>query len=479
VLKKLLFTLLIPSLLFAEHLEDWGPFYRSITTQEVNKSQVFGPFFEKSTNLESGATLSAVRPLFSFWNYGNEEIDNWDLLWPIGERDVTLMENKSRVLIFGQTEEFKALTHESFYHSYWMWPLVWFKSETGRPFSSLIIPFYGNYNNFLISDKVNFILFPIYSRFQRKDAISTNWFWPFYNQTKGEHINRFRLFPFYSKSMRENGWIYRSYLWPFFHTQHSLNPQQPADAWFFFPFYGKSNYNFPKIKKNKKATTVLWPFYTYYQTTYADHPEKNRSRTHLYPFYVHSDQMQEKGSKIRYYWPFYGSRKRGKVDYKFIIWPFWNHWSTDLTHQNFRETTFFFPFYLHTTQHHLQKGVISDKKTHGRLWPLYRFNSHNQDFSYNFLALFPYYEEAIERNYSPLWTLYSYKHFRGVTSQEFLWGLFYSRKSADHHHCSIFPLIEYDHAHNGDYQVDFLKGLIGWGKTEGKRELKLLWFIHL
>ncbi|MCK5834530.1 MAG: hypothetical protein KAG98_02195, partial [Lentisphaeria bacterium] len=195
--KNILFILFLPILIFADGIVDWGPFYRSVSTKDVEVAKV-GPLFESSTDLSTGSTLSAVRPFFSFWNDSSQEIDNWDLLWPIGERDVTTLKNKSRILIFGQTEEFRALTRESFYHSYWMWPLVWFKAETDQPFSTMIIPFYGNYNHFLLSNQADFILFPIYSRFQRKEVVSTNWFWPIYNKTEGDRVSRFRIFPFYS-----------------------------------------------------------------------------------------------------------------------------------------------------------------------------------------------------------------------------------------------------------------------------------------
>lgn len=478
VLNKILFVLCLPLVLWTESVDDWGPFYRAIVTKDAEIRKV-GPLLECSTNFTTGSTLSAVRPFFSFWNYGDEAIDNWDLLWPIGERDVTTTKNKSRLVIFGKTEEFKPLTLESFYQSYWMWPLVWFKSETDRPFSTMLIPFYGNYNEFLLSNQGDFFLFPIYSRFQRKDVASTNWFWPIYNKTEGDRVSRFRIFPFYSTNSQKDTWVYRSYLWPFFHTQHSLNPEQPADSWFLFPFYGMSEYGFPEIKKSKTATTVLWPFYTQYETEYADHPERNRIRTHFYPFYVTSDNMQEQGSEMDYYWPFYGSKQREHVKYTFVLWPFWNKWDTDLTNDNRRETTFFFPFCFNTTSSKKNQDGNTQKKSHGRLWPLYRYRSQDEDYSFDLLALFPYYEESIERNYSPLWSLYAYKNIRGITTHDFLWGFYYSRRSEASSHQSLFPVIEYDKSASSDYQVDILKGLIGWGSEDENFKLKLLWFINL
>jgi len=478
VLNKILFLLFLPILLWAETITDWGPFYRSVLSNDVEIRKV-GPFVEKSTDFSTGATLSALRPLFSFWNNGDQEIDNWDFLWPLGERDVTTLKNKSRVLIFGQTEEFKALTRESYYHSYWMWPLIWFKSETDQPFSTFIFPFYGNYNHFLLSNQAEFFLFPIYSRFQRKEVISTNWFWPIYNKTSGDRINRFRIFPFYSMNSHKDSWVYRSYLWPFFHTQHSLNPEQPADSWFLFPFYGTSEYQFPEIKKTKTATTVLWPFYTQYKTQYSDHPERNRVRTHFYPFYLTSNNMQEQGSEMDYYWPFYGTKKREHVKYTFVVWPFWNKWYTDLTNNHSRETTFFFPFYFRTENIKKDQDGIEHKSSHGRFWPFYRYRSKEADCSFDLLALFPYYEESIERNYAPLWSIYSYKHIQGVTTHDFLWGLYYSRQSDMSKHQSFFPVVEYDKCSSSDYQIDFLKGLIGWGHKDEQFKLKLLWFINL
>ncbi len=455
--------------IFADDVIDWGPFYRRLST--VDKEVVScGPFYERSHDHKKGHSLLSVRPLFSFFGPDGIREENVDIIWPLGEKRVSSDRTKLRWLFFGATEKVDAVNAYKYYGSEWMFPLIWYKKEDGHEDSLVLGPFWGAINSGFTFTEADFVFFPLYAKSRTRDTVSKNWLWPIFNSSRGGGIRRYRFWPFYCYSRKENSGVNKSYLWPFIHTHKSLNKNMPGKGFFFFPFYGSTEYESLRRKNRISSRTVLWPFYTRYSSTFADKPEKNSHRRSFWPFYQESANYEGVNSHKKYWWPFYGKKVRDKFEYRFVMWPFWQAY--DSYNGYSYKSRFLLPFYQYRER--VDKDKVLEQTT--RIWPLLRTHSDGKSSYRAFPALFPFHIDSIERNYAPFWTLYRAREGKEFSSFEVLWGLIYSRKSKDLTHWSFFPFVEYDHkVKKQEKKFSFLKGIFSCRKEKGKRFYRLLW----
>ncbi|RKX59829.1 MAG: hypothetical protein DRP29_03800, partial [Thermodesulfobacteriota bacterium] len=111
-----------------------------------------------------------------------------------------------------------------------------------------------------------------------------------------------------------------------------------------------------------------------------------------------------------------------------------------------------------------------------RIWPFvysyttYRFNKTISTFP----SILPIYDEGLERNYGPLLNLVEYYTSQDYKFLKILWGLYRFEKYRSRSVQEFAFLVRKikDESIDTNY-IEFLEGLLGLGKIEGKPVVKL------
>jgi hypothetical protein len=117
------------------------------------------------------------------------------------------------------------------------------------------------------------------------------------------------------------------------------------------------------------------------------------------------------------------------------------------------------------------------------LWPLVSYVRSRDDYKrVRLLDLWPFRDTApIERNLAPWWTLYRYERHAEAHDSELLWGLArWGRGREGTRYGSVFPLVSWSRDAKADAhrEWDFLKGLVGYRRSQVGREYRALYIIH-
>jgi hypothetical protein len=182
-----------------------------------------------------------------------------------------------------------------------------------------------------------------------------------------------------------------------------------------------------------------------------------------------------------YVWPLYGRKTEGRVQRSFWLWPFiwqrhdvWKPTETD----RFRV----FPiFYAEASRRTDAPAKVVDRYV--SVWPLVSYTRSQDDYKrVRVLDLWPFRNTPpIERNLAAWWTLYRYERHANGWENEFLWGIArWGRAKEGDRYGSLFPLVSWsrDSEANTHREWDFLKGLVGYRRSETGREYRFLYVIQ-
>jgi len=320
-----------------------------------------------------------LRPLFTYHRAPQIKHRQLEVLWPVGRFRKDGHQWHDRILPvywnFGNTG--KDELREPARSSLFLFPI--FVRRTGSPGKGLaIFPFYGSLDNFLGTDRVEFVMFPLYVGTERGARKSNHVVWPLFGWGSGQDAYWYRVFPFYYKGVRKGYYDRNTVLWPFFNSGTELiDTGRPRHSVFFWPFYGKWT------RDQAVGWTVAWPFFRFNRDDLKGTGEHNV----LWPFYQHWWSPGHEGWRI---WPLYGqfeSSPKASGSYQkstFVLWPFF--WDREYAYLNevHRELRFV-PIYHH--------GTWSDPEGGGSrwmVWPLMDAESHARGSGkFAVLSVFP------------------------------------------------------------------------------------------
>ncbi len=387
----------------------------------------------------NGATFHAWRPFYS----SSVEDERWreDYLWPLYTKKGFKEERYSRFLFFGYHSDFSP---DDDRHRTWVIPF-YFKgtSKDGEDYFALF-PIGGSIYEFLGRDKVSFVLFPIYGKSHVNDVRTTTVLWPIGSRTKGERVDRFRVWPFYSRTALEDEYVKKSILWPIWNTVEYTNERNPGGGFILVPIYGKV--------KTERADNywVVAPFFRYMSS------EEQWIVHAPWPFV----QLADGEMKKRIFWPFYGKKSLGTLTRQYWLWPIlWNNKTEYAVHEQRRR--FVVPFFAHQTdvitkptKNHEPGDVISK---YWKIWPLMSWERNFEKSRFRTLEFWPLRNTpGVERNWAPWWTLYQRLDANDEIGHHVLWGLYRQTKSPD------------------AFEWSLLKGFAGYKKTETSRRYRVL-----
>ncbi len=376
-----------------------------------------GPFYERAS-ATNGMEFLAVRPFYS--SVKDPANERWvkDFLWPLYTQKGFKDETYGRFLFFGYSSDFSTTNDR---HRVWVLPFF-FKGESaeGEKYVALF-PLGGTLREFLGRDEAMFVLFPLYAKSRINEVQTTSVLWPIGSKTTGDGIERFRVWPFYGRSLHEGKFEKKFILWPIYNSVQFTDQGNPGGGFVLFPLYGR-------VATEKGETRWLLPPF-FRRSVSAD-------QRYLYapwPFVQLADGTIHK----RDFWPLYGKKVHGPRTRQYFCWPIgWDNKTVYPTHEQHRRRIV--PFFTYEAE------VVGDGEAASRywkLWPLMSWERQGAVSRFRLLDLWPLrHTPGIERNWAPLWTLYS----QSRSADAFEWSL--------------------------------LKGFVGYKKMGDQRRIRLLWF---
>lgn len=436
---------------------DLAPFYEDRSSEKGTAIRALGPFYE-NLKLSNGHERHAIRPIWSYEKF--EERVAMDFIWPLSMSRLDKDYYRSNFLLFFYHN--MDVKKEDSEYLFWFFPF-WFQGQDrrGEDYKGLF-PIWGSTHDTIGFDRISWRFFPVNLKSQKGEIKSDSWFWPIYSTTTGPKIEKWRIWPFYGESHEKEKSDSSFILWPFWHEGKSLVKGKTGEWFFFFPFYGK--YEFEHATK----TTVLWPFFSWSDS------DKEEEVHAPWPFYTERETKDGKEERFRA-WPFYTSYKAPNKINKQYAWPIgtYSRLGDDKTYE---ERSWWLPLYWSSK---LVKDEIT-QEDYTRFWPFYSKTVNGDKTNIAIFSLWPQrHMPAIERNWQTIWEPYRYYKDENVTSHDILWGLskYKEDKSKKSESFSIFPFYEEKEEDSlSDWSV--FKGFFGRKeKSSTVSEYSLLWFI--
>ncbi len=447
--------------------------------KEKSDVRALGPLIERRISVDGSAVQSALpRPLWTRYEVPGKKLIYNDFLWPLAFSRSRPDGDYQYVVLFLHSSE-PGLDNKRM----WLLPILFYGHQAPRNKAYFaLFPVGGRMGDWLGFDTVDFVLFPIWVRSRKSDMETTTWLWPIFSHTKGERVEKRRVFPFYG--MTQDAREKRSfYVWPFGYgiDQFKDAKGREGHGWFVLPFYGQYKRTDADGKVLHSAWTCLWPFFS---------GESGPERDRLYapwPFYRHDtgDAPEyaggEKIDKLNL-WPVYGRETKEKRRSGYTLWPFWQ-WGEAESEDMTKSFTTLVPFWWSASSRKGEAELMAFRE----LWPLWRLEREDGRSRASVLSLWPQRRaECIQRNYAPLWTLYTRDTDPAGIRHDVFWGLAKWHRTAasgDTRRASLFPVFEYESrplAPTVDgkaegWSFDLVKGLVGWGRDGDRRRLRLLW----
>ncbi len=449
---------------FIKRINLWPFFvYSENKLKKVRNLEIMGPLFYKYSSPEK--KIVSFRPFYSYIKKGKEK--KMFFLSPSGifksNKKNTYFRLIPLINIYKTSQRKKRRKYFEFFLVFWGQTS---QNETYGGF----FPFYGRFENKFGKKKITFFLWPIYSKIQYENYTAYNYLWPFIRIIKGNkknvsNYNGFKFWPFYGH-FKEGNTEKKFVFWPFYiKTQFSDSEGEYSNELIVFPFYIREDTD----SYNKKI--ILWPLF-----------QKIHAKNYYYeqldapwPFY-----RKIKGTYIKAlrYWPIYGYVKRKDSFDCFFLWPLYSYKEDKIIQGklNFNEKEYKFLIF---SKYRYAKQSQNFIKREYLIWPLI-YGYHCRDKRnksiitlYYFPAILPFYDEGMEMNYGAFLKLWEYYKKNDYTSFKLLWGLYRYEKFKQRSVQELSFLFRMVNGPNTRY-LEFLGGLLGIGKVQGKIRIKLL-----
>jgi hypothetical protein len=426
-----------------------GPFFSQfkLTLDLGSRTEAAGPFFyDQQSDAEK---TWAMPPVFSFDCDPAVESKEYDLFYPVLTYEQFGTEYRwqlAQLFSFAGGEE-PGDFHEK---RFTLFP-VYFQQRSSDPNENYtaLVPFYGHLKNRLFRDEIFFVMFPIYSQTRKRDVITDNYFYPFYDVRHGDGMHGWQFWPLVGTEHKDvttqtngfgemetiAGYDKSFVLWPVhFYQDTGLGTDDPAKFRANLPFY--STLRSPQ----RDATSVLWPFFAWID----DRAGKYHEWEGPYPFVVVARGAGKTSTRV---WPLFSRAHDDTMESDYYLWPLYRYDHLHSGALDYRRTHVLFYLFANVTEQNLETGARQHQVD---LWPLFTWH---RDFNGNrWLQILAPIEpvvpnnRGVERNWSPLWSVWRSEcnPQSGATSRSLLWNFYRYDAAPAAKNCSlIFGLFQY------------------------------------
>jgi hypothetical protein len=451
-----------------------GPIFSQfmLTLDSGHRSEAIGPFFYNQQK-DSERTWS-IPPLFSHDSDPAVESEEDDLLYPLLTYERFGTEYRwqlGQLISFAGGEDPQAFSEKRFT----LFPLYFQQrsSNVNENYTALV-PFYGHLKNRLFRDEIFFVMFPIYSETRKRDVITDNYLFPFFDLRHGTGLHGWQFWPLVGTEHKDvttqtNGFgeieTVEGYdkffaLWPIhFYQNTGIGTDDPAKFRADLPFYSTLR------SPSRDSTSVLWPFFSWID----DRGEKYREWEGPYPFVV---VARGAGKTVTRVWPLFNQAHNDTLENDYYLWPLYRYDYLHSSALDYRRTHVLFYLFVNVKEKNLETGTQRHRMD---MWP---FFTYHRDFNGNKWLQVPAPIEpalpnnhGVERNWSPLWSLWRSERNpkSGAASQSLFWN-FYRRDTAPtSKKCSlIFGLFQYQSDSKMKKLRLFYVPVLKWHEPDGR-----------
>ena len=368
--------------------------------------------------------------------------------------------------------------------SWWFMPIAYYDRETseeGEKWTFLSLPgiyatrfpdgrhttmwwpFYGNAEELLTFDELDFVLWPLFVRGKREGRTTWHFPFPFFSYTSAPDGGGWRAWPLVGHTWVEDSYDRWFAVWPVFNFNHENLKASPADhqsQWTIFPLYGEVH------QGTFSSRTVLWPFFGYAEDPATgfwayDGPwplvrirRPGSERLAILP------AKQGAVSRTRF-WPFWSEYEGDGLRSSWYLWPLFNK-----RHEEYfdgeREAFTFVPFWSQWKKRTHDGGTHSYRK----LWPLFQYEREDATRSYMFPALSPLRRwPDLDEHYAWIYAIYTTEVGPETRHEHALWGLWRREHDADEQRTYVSGLWsqrDYSREGHGVTERSLLFGLLRW-----------------
>lgn len=434
------------------------------------RTTAVGPFYE-SVEMPDGTSMWALRPFYVKAHSPHEQMTHKYSVWPLAGWSHYQNETKWRVLVaYGRKRHPGA--PDSPYFRFNIFPFYFQMRDDDGSLSVAVFPLGGTVRDFILWDRITFVLFPVWAEWKTHDVVSENVLWPLIAWTKStenDDVRRFRVLPFYAHSVLKGQYDKRSILWPIWNMSHFTAEGSKGYAYVLFPLFGRIN------RETEKGWMLIPPFirFSYGRDgTFVNCP---------WPFFQYRNTKYMKKFTV---WPLYSQRRVGPLMNRYFLWPLGWQRSVDLKHSR-AEGFQLVPFFIwdHMQEKNADGTLGEVTQRYAKLWPLFTYRRDGPVRNTRFLEFWPLRDHQGELlSWAPFWTLFSHTVVKDQGYEtEVLWGLYrQQRRGTERRSNGLFPIYDYardDRENGGKKEWSFLKGLIGYKREHGIRRYRLLYLI--
>jgi hypothetical protein len=390
-------------------------------TEPEERVRVFAPFYVRIESLDHDVTH--VWPFYGY-NLDDSDVER-SFIWPFFRWSRDPVKDNSEVNLFWPL--FQHRTSPEFKHDRFLPLYAWTRTTAKEPTSTLPLGLYPP--------------LPLFYR-QTGDGFSYNrFFWLAWMTRNGESEHDFVLNYYYVQSSSEN---YHTGLFPLWHR--SRWPGHKLDLAPLYVYYANSDHEFRTVfplwweyRSPESSLKVGFPVYYDYRTS-------SSTFTTFFPLYYHSTDAAF-GSELTYYFPFYGTYRRGEtLKRHLLLFPLWSHLHDEATGLNAWDAVWPF-FHYETAPDRSSIRVLpfywSRQAPDGGFaigFPIYwHFNS-SESTQTHVVPLFGHYEKQDYRLNYVLGPLFIEQKDVGYHRLDLLGGLFSYRRSDEDTQSHFFPL---------------------------------------
>jgi len=450
LLRLLLFSIIF-FLPFSPALGAGGlwPLFSYYTFEEQKEVEVLGPFFTWR-EAEQG-TEWGLRPFVYRTNYPSQELRRWEFLYPLGKYQLKEGDNKFYLVPFTLfRDEVTSSRPERREKNSSFLTAFWGRTDNDKGYGGFF-PLAGQFKERFGRDKIEFYLWPLYTRIEDEGEVTWRIPWPVVTLIGGKAKGLY-IWPLWGYKVRSGEYSKGFVLWPFYaYMDQDLDTDRPVSTRLYLPCYAtvrsagaRIDIFIPPLFFHQRVDTppfekweFPWPFFTLVRG-------EGVRETEVFPLF----RVREEEQKKRFYcfWPLY------KYEWDLMA-------SEEETVRRF----------LLINKYRIVKELDTGKEALGaNLWPLFDYRrGFAGEKSFYIFPLLPLHDDGMARNIYPLLWVYRYTRSpQGETLSDLLWGLYRRRSSSDLSSTQFAFLLRIEKEGEARFSLSVLEGLIRYQGTQ-------------
>lgn len=432
--------------------------------------QTFGPFYESETR--QGQKEMVLRPFYYSYSETLGAVEYKSFLYPLFYSQKTLKWKKwSFLFIFsGDSSIHEDLGNDE---DFSFTPLLTYGiGDTERERYFAVFPIYGNIRNKLSWSKIEFILFPLYTRWEYKDYSAFSILWPLTVYGNNDVRKEIRLLPFYSQKSHVGKYEHTSILWPFLsYGYDNLDKKEPSAYSFVWLLYAKKESYFG----NLYSLGIMPVIGSISLFSYGYDKKTSEISYSAFFFLMQYGYSNDKDYRKKIFFPFYGYSRFASKEFEFIT-PFFYRMETD-TYGIKSNSIYIVPFFHYNNEIFVKE---EREELYHKFWPVYKWHRDREGtVSWNLLSPYPIRSETAEKVWDPLFSLVEYKNqVNGDKKFSMLFRIFSLRWNQTEVSWDIPLLARYEKKPEST-SFKLFYGFLGRERTEDKSLYQFLWFFKL